>query len=198
MDTTVLSSWTWFVSRGSGIAAAILLVAVIISGIGHVTGWTFRFMEPVKAWLVHKWLSYMLLIMIAIHSGILLIEKFVSFSILDILVPFMNTYSNKTTLFGLQLSSFAIAAGIIAAYGIGYIVLTSLTVIDTKKRFWKRSHFISYIVFVLVSLHILLTGTDFKKGILRWLVISLTGAVLLAAIARTRRRSLLDSVNESQ
>ncbi|PIZ62715.1 hypothetical protein COY17_01900, partial [Candidatus Saccharibacteria bacterium CG_4_10_14_0_2_um_filter_52_9] len=37
------SSWPWYLVRGSGMVAAAALVILLLSGIGQVTGYTFRF-----------------------------------------------------------------------------------------------------------------------------------------------------------
>ncbi len=185
----ILDSWPWYVIRGTGIIAIVLLVTLMISGIGQVTGWTYRFLEPVKAWLVHKWLSYALLAAVAIHALTLLIDHYVSFHIVDLVVPFANLYTNQSTILGMPLTYVAIPAGIIAAYGIVYIVATSLAWINTKKRAWKYSHFVSYGVMGLVFLHDLGAGSDTTSAIVRVALIGLTLLLGAAVVRRTAFRS---------
>jgi hypothetical protein len=74
------AEWTWYVIRAAGFTAAGLIVLLMLSGIGHVTGFTFRFIEPIKAWLIHKALAYALCVAIAIHIGFLLIDHYIHFS----------------------------------------------------------------------------------------------------------------------
>ena len=191
MDTA-LTSLTWYGVRGTGLAASVLLILVVLGGIGQITGWTYKIIEPVKAWLVHKWLSIMLLVMVGIHAVLLLFDSYLRFALLEVLVPFVKTYSNKVSLFGLDVSSLAIPAGILAFYGLIYVVITSLTIMTKRKKFWKYSHFVSYAVMVLVGLHMLAAGTDFKSGILRWLLIVCLIGLCIAAGMRTRRRQHID------
>jgi predicted ferric reductase len=177
----VVTSWPWYIVRGAGFVAAGLIVLLMLSGIGQVTGLTYRFFEPVKAWAIHKALAYALLAAIAIHVIFLLIDKFLPFSLLQVLVPFVSTYNNKTTLFGLSLGIFGVAFGILAMYGVIIVVASSLKWIDTRKKLWRRTHYVSYAVAGLVFLHALIVGTDVRYGIFRlgWLFL---GFIVVAAI----------------
>ncbi len=188
----LLDSWPWFVIRGAGFAALLLLILLMLSGIGHITGWTYRYLEPVKAWLVHKWMAYMLVAMVLVHMFTLLIDKYVTFHLKDIFVPFANHYSNQTSLLGVSAGVFAVASGILAFYGIIYVVLTSLKYVDTNKTFWKYSHYVSYAVMVMVFFHALNTGSDLVSGVVRWTVLGLFVLLILAAIARLRRQTARD------
>jgi hypothetical protein len=116
------------------IPAAGLLFLLMISGIGQVTGLTYRFIEPVKVWVVHKALAIALCAAIAIHGGFLLIDQYVHFSFGQLLIPFVATYSNSTTLLGINLDRFAVTTGIFAMYGVAITVITSLLWIDKKRE----------------------------------------------------------------
>ena len=126
-------------------------------------------------------MAYALLAAIAIHVIFLLIDKFLPFSLLQVLVPFVSTYNNKTTLFGLSLGIFGVAFGILAMYGVIIVVASSLKWIDTRKKLWRRTHYVSYAVAGLVFLHALIVGTDVRYGIFRlgWLFL---GFIVVAAI----------------
>lgn len=185
------AEWTWYVIRAAGFTAAGLLILLMLSGIGHVTGFTFRFIEPVKAWIVHKTLAYALCIAIAIHIGFLLIDHYIHFSLAQILLPFLSTYNNKSQLPGLPLGSLGVSFGILALYGVIIIVISSLYWIDSKKRTWKFLHYISYAVAILVFLHALYTGSDLRYGLFRLAWIGLGLIVVLGIIARLARAGSL-------
>jgi sulfoxide reductase heme-binding subunit YedZ len=188
----VVTSWPWYVIRAAGFVAAGLLVLLMLSGIGQVTGLTYRFFEPVKAWAIHKALAYALVFSIAVHVVFLLIDKFLPFSVIQVLVPFASTYNNKTSLFGLSLGFLGVAAGILAMYGVIVIVFSSLGWIDTRKRTWRKLHYISYVVAVLVFLHALLTGTDVRNGIFRAAWLALGAIVAVGIVIRLwRARTLI-------
>jgi DMSO/TMAO reductase YedYZ heme-binding membrane subunit len=177
----LVTTWPWYVIRASGFIAAFLLILLMLSGIGQVTGLFYRWAQPVTAWAIHKALAYALAVSIAIHAGMLLIDHFMPFSLVQVLIPFASTYSNNVPLFGLALGFLGVACGIVAMYGVAIIIVTSLVWMERKKRAWKLLHYLSYAVIVLVFAHGLLVGTDLKTGLLRlaWL---LCGLLLVAAI----------------
>jgi hypothetical protein len=185
-------SWAWYVIRASGILSFALLVFLMLSGIGHVTGWTYKILAPIHAWAVHKAAAIVLGVCIAIHMIGLLFDRYITFSVADILVPFVKTYSNNVPLLGVDIGPIAMAAGIIAAYGTYLVIASSLDTvgwISRHKTLWKSTHIVSYGVMLLVILHALGTGTDFKESLLRFLTMAF-GVVLFAAatmrLTRTR------------
>jgi predicted ferric reductase len=187
----VETSWEWYVIRASGFVAAGLLMLLMISGIGHVTGFTYRFLPPLKAWAIHKAMAYALLLSILVHVTFVLLDSFIKFSVPQVLIPFLSKYNNGTTFLGLALGGLAVTFGILAMYGIVIIVLTSLGFIDTRPRAWRWFHKISYLVVALIFLHGLFIGSDLKYGTFRtfW---EAAGIVLaLAIVSRLLRAGTL-------
>ena len=191
VQSRVSSSWPWYIIRASGFTAVALLILLTISGIGQVTGFVFRFIEPIKAWAIHKTIAFALCAAVIVHGGFLLIDHYVKFSLPQILVPFLNRYSNGSSLLGINLSWFAIASGIIAAYGIIIVVVSSLTMIDKNKKTWKLLHYLSYGVAILVFFHALSSGSDLRYGIFRIGFIALWLAIIAAIISRIYRAGII-------
>ncbi len=184
-------SWAWYIIRGSGLTAAVLLVLLMISGIGMVTGLTYKVLSPLKAWVVHKALGIALGVAVLLHVFTLLFDHYVSFSIWQILVPFLSTYSNHTTIFGLTFAAVGVALGVLSLYGLAVVILSSLGWIETRQSWWKFLHYLSYFVFAFVFIHALQTGTDLKAGFLRaiWLIFTLIIVVMI--ISRLMRSGTL-------
>ncbi len=185
------TSWTWYVIRAAGFTAAALLILLMISGIGQVTGLTYKVLEPVKAWAVHKALALALCGAIAVHVLFLLFDHYLPFTVPQILIPFLSHYSNGTKLAGLGISSIAVALGILAMYGVAIIVLSSLGWIETKKSAWRNLHYISYFVMFAVFIHALGTGSDLKYGVFRAGWIFILFVLLLAIVSRLWRAGTL-------
>ena len=183
----VQTSWQWYVIRAAGILSAGLLVLLMLSGIGQVTGLTYKFIEPVKAWALHKAMAIALCICLFIHILFLLVDKFVPFSIPQVLIPFLSHVNNGSSLFGWALGGLAVSFGILAMYGVVIIVLSSLGWIDTHQKTWRWLHYTGYVVMGLVFLHVLYVGTDFAHGFWRWLWIGLGLLILAGVISRLRR-----------
>lgn len=187
----IADSWVWYGIRASGFVAAGLLIITILLGIGQVTGFTYRYIEPIKAWAIHRATALALCASIAAHIILLLFDKHVSFSLPQVLIPFLSNYNNSTKVFNLPLDGFAITFGVIAMYGIAIIVSTSLGWIDSKKGLWQKFHYIGYPTALFVVLHVLYTGTDVKQGLLRIIWIILALIVLIGFIGRLRRSGSL-------
>jgi predicted ferric reductase len=183
----VSESWPWYVIRGAGFVAAGLIILLMLSGIGQVTGLSYRYIEPIKAWAIHKALAYALCVSIVIHVGFLLIDKFVPFSLVQILVPFASHYNNGTKFAGISFGSIAVTLGVLAMYGVAIIVASSLGWIDTKKKAWRKLHYISYLVALFVFIHAVSAGSDLKYGTFREVWICTGMVVVLAIILRLWR-----------
>jgi predicted ferric reductase len=180
--THATKSWPWYIVRASGLASVLLLTLLVISGIGQVTGYTYRIFEPVVAWAVHRALGIALIFTVLAHIIFIIFDKYVIFTIPQILVPFLSTNSAPVTIAGVQLGSLFVTFGILSLYLLAFVTATSLLVIDRAKRLWRITHYLSYITIVLIFFHALFTGTDLNHGILRWAWIG-AGVLLLVAIA---------------
>ena len=123
------ASWPWYVARASGMVAAGALVLLMISGIGQITGYTFRLFEPLTAWATHRALGLVFAIGVIVHMASLLFDKFVPFSIINLLVPWTSNFK-PVTILGFHFGSLYVALGVLAFYAIAAITITSLIWID--------------------------------------------------------------------
>lgn len=179
-------SWPWYLSRGSGLLAAAALVVLMLSGIGQITGHTFRFLEPLTAWASHRALGLVFGGTILVHMFSLMFDKFVKFSFLDVLIPFYSDFKS-VSIAGVSWRSLYLALGIIALYLSIAIVITSILWINKHKRLWKVTHILSYIVMAIVFMHALMLGTDLSRGVIRLLWVLSAMVVAIASIVRARR-----------
>lgn len=180
------TSWPWYVVRASGLIAGASLIILLLSGIGSVTGHTFRFLEPLTAWATHRALGIVFVVSVVIHMAGLLFDKFVSFNIVSLLVPWVSDYK-PLQLFGVNLGSLYVAMGVLAFYGALAILFTSLFWVDKKPKIWKFLHLMSYAVMALVFVHALFLGTDTGDGLVRLGWIAGAILVIVAIVARLRR-----------
>ncbi len=183
----VKSSWPWYITRASGLMAAILLVILIVSGVGILTGGTFKFLEPLVAWAAHRAIGLAFGVAVLVHVFSLLFDKFVGFNFADLLVPFISNYK-PVTVGGYHLGSIYMALGTIALYFVVAIIITSLVLMTKKPRPWKLVHFLSYAVLVLTFIHGMFLGTDLSKGIFRLLWV-IGGILLLVPLSQRMWRA---------
>ena len=190
-------SWQWYIIRGAGFVAAALVILLMLSGIGQVTGITYRFIEPIKAWAIHKDMALALLASVAIHVIFIFFDHFVSFTIPQLTIPFLSHVNNGTGFAGFALGSLAVTFGIFATYGIIIIIASSLGWIDKHKSIWRNLHYFSYVVIVLVFLHGLYSGTDLRYGTFRAAWVAMGGIVVIGIFMRLRRVSSLKQTDET-
>lgn len=190
--TPLSVSWPWYVVRAAGVVAVVLLVLVTLSGIGMVTGLTYRYYEPLKAWALHRTLSIALALSALIHILFLLVDKFEPYSLANILVPFTAHYEHSKV-FGIHAGSFYNALGIVGAYLLVIVLISSFIIIETRKRVWRWLHYLSYPLAIAVFFHVLFLGTDFKHGIVRLMWLGIGLLLLVGAASRLRRANTLKS-----
>lgn len=140
---------SWHMVRSSGIVAYVLLLASTIWGLllssQSVKDWS---PGPVSLTL-HSTISWLALLLGTGHGLLLLFDKYFTYTLADIFVPFTGPYRPE-----------AVGLGTLAFW---LLVAISLS-FPLKKRIgqanWKRLHYTSYVAFGFVSMHGLFAGTD--------------------------------------
>ncbi len=188
LESRAKASWPWYITRAAGFVAAFALVILILSGVGLITGYTFRILEPLTAWATHKAIAMVFGVAVIVHITALLFDKYVPFTIATALVPFASNYRN-VTIAGHHLGSLYVALGIFAFYILLAIIISSLLWIDKKPYTWKAIHFLAYLVMIFVFFHALYLGTDLAHGIFRILWIIFGVAVAVAIVYRLSRKT---------
>ena len=182
----VADSWPWYLTRASGLIAGFILVLLMLSGIGFITGTSYAFLEPLTGWATHRALGIILAVSLVLHVFALYFDHFVPFGFADLFIPFVSDYQ-PVELMGISFGSLYVALGIIALYLILLVVVVSIVWVDRKTHTWKLVHLTSYLAMAFVFVHALYLGTDFSDGMLRYLWITLGVGVLVATLVRLWR-----------
>ncbi len=166
----------WFMARGSGIVAWLMLTASVLWGIVLSSGAFPKHRRP--AWLLdlHRWLGGLTLAFVAVHVASLIADSYVSFSLVDVLVPFAADWK-----------PIPVAGGVIAFWGLVAVQLTSLAMKRLPRRVWRSIHLTSYLVFWLSSLHGTFAGSDSSNRLYVATSVITVVAVVLAATHRSIR-----------
>ena len=163
----------WWVSRATGMVAAILLVASLVWGVLIST----RALKPIDrpVWLLamHRWFSALACVLIVMHMLALVADNFVHFSWVDLFVPGMASW--KTT---------PVALGVVAFWLIAVVQATSLVQKRMPRELWKFIHYFAYVAVWLTSLHGALAGSDAGNFVYRWIALALTFVAVGAAATR--------------
>lgn len=148
--------WAWYVARVAGLLSFMLLYMVMFLGLSIRTPILNRLIKPINSLNIHAWLSVQALILVFIHGGALLFDKYLQFSWLDIAVPFFNkTYLPE------------LAFGIIAMYLMLVLILTSYLKKFINHKVWRAIHFLNVILYTMAVYHALYLGTDLADGVAR-------------------------------
>jgi ferric reductase like protein len=155
--TATSSKALWYLTRGTGLVALVLLTAGLVLGIVEVTRWTSpRFPRFVTAAL-HKNISLLVLVFLAIHIVTAIADSFAPIGWLDVVVPFHSPY--RPVWLGLG----AVAVDLLLA-----LTITSLLRHQLGYRTWRAVHWASYACWPVAFLHSLGTGSDAR---VRWSLI---------------------------
>ncbi len=104
--------------------------------------------------LLHATTSWLALVFAIAHAALLLFDNFYSYTLPDLLISFIGPYR-----------AFAVGLGVIALWlTLAITISFSLRKLIGNKA-WLWLHYTSYIAFGLVTVHVLLAGTDaFQPG----------------------------------
>lgn len=158
----------WFVIRASGLVAYALVGLTVIVGLLLSTRLLGR--RPPPDWMLdwHRFLGGLGLVFTVLHIVSLLVDDYIEFRLVDLLVPFVATWRPG-----------ALALGIVAFYMAVAVQVTSLVRHRMPAGWWRRIHQLSVPLFVLATAHLLLAGTDTDHPLVLLTVGGLSGAVLL-------------------
>ena len=156
----------WYVARSGGIVAWALLAGSVLWGLALST----KVMrgKPRPNWILdlHRFLGGVALLFTGVHVVSLVLDSYVHFGLVEILVPFTGSWHPV-----------AVAWGVISLYLLMAVELTSLARKQISKRTWRLTHYLSFPLFVLTTVHALTAGTDRSTLPLRATVIVVSAVI---------------------
>ena len=167
----------WWVARSGGIVALVLTGLAVIWGLALST----KVMQgtPTPKWLLslHRWLGGLSVTFTGVHIAALVLDSYIHFGVAEILVPYASEWQPG-----------AVAWGIVSMYLLLAVQLTSLLMKRIPRRWWKRVHMTSWLLFWTGLIHGVTAGTDATHpvyvavtGVMTLLVVFLTSFRILAS-----------------
>jgi methionine sulfoxide reductase heme-binding subunit len=144
----------WYLARGSGIAALVLLTASVVGGILTTVRWSSARWPRFVTQLVHRNVSLLALVFIVIHIVTVVLDAFAPIRWTDAVVPFASAYRPLWLGFG------AIGFDLLIA-----LIVTSLLRHRIGQRTWRVLHYSAYVCWPVMVLHGLGSGTDTKVSV---------------------------------
>ncbi len=163
----------WFVTRGSGVVALLLLTASVLLGVVVALRWRGREWPRFAVTNAHRNLTLLSIVFVAIHVITTVADGYAPISLTAAVVPFVSPYRP------LWLSLGAISFDLLLA-----LVVTSLARRWVSARIWRAVHWAAYAAWPVALLHSFGTGSDARLGWLAALGLGCLAAVALAVLAR--------------
>jgi predicted ferric reductase len=163
---------SWHLVRAAGITSYLLLTASTIWGLIVSGGFIRNWSPGALSTSLHNTASVVSLVLGLVHALLLLLDKYYSYTLASIFVPFAGPYRPE-----------AVGLGVL-----GFWLIVVVSVSFPLKRYigykaWKNLHLTSYLAFGLVTLHGLFAGTDASLlGFRIVLVGSMAAVVALLAV----------------
>ncbi len=168
--TTSTPAFVWYLMRGSGLVALVLLSVTVALGVVGVKRWgSTRWPRVVTAGL-HRNVSLLAVCFLGVHIATALIDSWIGLRWFGVVIPFQSTYRPIWVGMG------ALALDLLVA-----VIATSLLRRHIGLRTWRLVHWATWVLWPMALVHALGSGTDIGSG---WgLGIDLTCvAMVLAAV----------------
>lgn len=159
----------WHVGRASGLVAWVLLGASVLGGVSLSTSLSGA---RTRSWTtqLHTFVGVLAVVFTGIHLAAVLASDDLGVGWVQLLVPFTRTAAPT-----------AQATGVIAAYLLVAVTVTTAVRGFLPWRWWRRLHLLSFPLFVSACAHTALAGSDADDPLLLWPSAGL-GAALLGLV----------------
>lgn len=166
----------WYLTRGTGAVALLLLTVSVVLGIAHSVRWSPGHTPRFVVQDLHRNISLLVVVFIAVHVSTAVIDGFAPIRWLDAIVPFTSAY--RAVWLGLG----AVATDILLA-----VAITSLLRARLGFRVWKGIHGSAYACWVVAIFHGLGVGSDTRQT---WML-ALVACSVIVVVAATGWRVAL-------
>ena len=169
-----IMTW-WYIARASGIVSLLLSGMAVIWGL--VLAGRFGGKRRAPRWLLttHRFIGATTVTFTGVHVGALVLDDYVHFGWREILVPFTSSWHPV-----------AVAYGVIAAYLLVAVQLSSMMMRRLPRKLWRAIHLSSYGLYLLGLTHGATSGTDAAHP----LYLAATGLTTLGVVWLTITRVL--------
>lgn len=155
----------WYLSRAAGLSAYVLLVVNMALGLALSMPLLERWVKTWRIFDLHQFSGLLVVGLMALHVFALLGDAYLSYTLPELLVPFLSPYR-----------PLPVALGVFAFYLTLVVTFTFYVRRQIGQRTWRLIHYGSFAVFVLGLLHGIFSGTDTGTA---WAVAIYAGSALL-------------------
>jgi predicted ferric reductase len=163
----------WYMARSAGIVAYLLVWGSVAWGLMVTNKVLDGVVKPILTYELHQFLSIAALVAGVFHAFILLGDTYIQFSVLDLLIPFRSSYQPLW-----------VGLGILGAYLMAGLIVSFYIKKRIGHRVWRLVHYSSFAVWVMVTVHGVLAGSDSHWPLMQMLYI---GAIVSVSFLLTYR-----------
>ena len=146
--TNSVQSW-WYVTRAAGLTSYFLLWLSMVWGMAISTKFFHPAVDGSYSYDWHEFLSLLGLGFVLLHVVVLMLDKYLPFNLLQVLIPFIDTYRPLW-----------VGLGIIGFYIFALVTVTFYIRKMIGARLFRGIHLLSLLGYVGATLHGLYAGTD--------------------------------------
>jgi methionine sulfoxide reductase heme-binding subunit len=170
----------WYAARGAGILAYVVLSFVVVLGTTMAGKKAFKRWPKFALEDVHRFAGLLVGTFLSIHILAVAVDSYLPFSFTSLVVPLTSVYRPLW-----------IALGVVAAELLLALAITNHYRRSIPYGFWRKAHYVNFVVWTAATLHGLGSGTDRSSPWFLALYGIATGAVVAAIGSSVARRRLL-------
>lgn len=157
----------WYLTRGTGLVALVLLTITLILGVTQVVRFARPGLPRFVVAALHKNASLIAIVLLGVHIVTALVDTFAPITVVNVFIPFTGTYRP------LWLGLGAIAFDLMIA-----LVVSSLIRDRIGLRAWRAIHWAAYASWPVALAHGLGTGSDSQAGWVLFIYVVCLAAVV--------------------
>lgn len=164
---------SWYMIRSSGIVAYILFGLSSISGLLMSSMLIKKIIPTPLLYQLHQASSWIGLGLAGLHALLLLFDNYFTFTVANVVVPFTAPYQ-----------PIWVGLGIIAWYMMALVTTSFSFRKQIGQKNWRRLHYLTFIGFILMTLHGIVAGSDSSTVVMMSLYAGMGGTVLFLTLFR--------------
>ena len=175
MATAGTPAFVWYLMRGSGLVALVLLSVTLALGVVGVKRWSSTRWPRIVTAGLHRNVSLLAVCFLGVHILTALVDNWIGLSWFGVVIPFQSTYRPIWVGMG------ALALDLLIA-----VMVTSLLRRHIGRRAWRLVHWSTWVLWPVALAHALGSGTDVGSGWALGIVVICVAMMLAAMVWRVR------------
>ena len=184
----------WYVTRSAGFASYFLLWLSTALGLAIPSKLFDRLMPRAATFDFHQFISILAIGFIAMHIGVLLVDRYLPYTLAQILVPFISPYRPVW-----------VGIGVFSFYLTLLVTITFYIRSHIGMKAFKTIHYFSLVSYFGVVVHSFLSGTDSSVPAVQWMyivtsmvVVFLTSYWIIMGVKQVKRKTMPASRREQK